>query len=111
MYTVVNGVHEVLNNILGGIRIMLRERFVVRNHHNPHTSGCCGTGGEGCCGGDNHEHSHQHSHSHGHEHEHVNGVGHDHNHDDGFSGTHEHSHEHTHTHGHEHSDGHTPEHK
>lgn len=32
---------------------MLREKFVVRNHHNPHTSGCCGTGGEGCCGGDN----------------------------------------------------------
>ncbi|WP_343089557.1 hypothetical protein, partial [Clostridioides difficile] len=68
---------------------MLRERFVVRNHHNPHTSECCGTGGKGCCGGDNNEHSHQHSHSHGHEHEHINGVGHDHNHDDGFSGTHE----------------------
>lgn len=55
MYIVVNGVYEVFNNILGGIRIMLRERFVVRNYYNLYISGCCGIGGEGCCGGDNYE--------------------------------------------------------
>ena len=45
-------------------------------HHNPHVAGCCGTGGDNCCGGHEHEehtheHAHEHEHSHTGEHEHV----------------------------------------
>ena len=35
-------------------------------HHNPHIAGCCGTGGDNCCGGHEHEHSHTGEHEHVH---------------------------------------------
>lgn len=35
-------------------------------HHNPHVAGCCGTGGDNCCGGHEHEHSHTGEHEHVH---------------------------------------------
>ena len=35
-------------------------------HHNPHVDGCCGTGGDNCCGGHEHEHSHTGEHEHVH---------------------------------------------
>lgn len=52
---------------------MFRKNIML--HHNPHLSGCCGNGGENCCGSHEHE-DHVHAHSHMHEHGHVHTEGH-----------------------------------
>lgn len=90
--------------LLGGYNMLGTKN--MRLHHNPHINGCCGNGGENCCGSHNHDHIHLHTHEHGHEHEHINGLGHDHNHEDGFTGVHTHDHLHTHEHGHDHNGEH-----
>ncbi|WP_297132137.1 hypothetical protein [Terrisporobacter sp.] len=42
---------------------MLRRSLM--KHHNPHIGGCCGNGGENCCGSyDHEEHIHPYDHVH-----------------------------------------------